>query len=86
MDSSFSRPVLRLDGDLFFRHQIKNKTFQIQVTRECLDRVLGSDGSLAGDSNALQVNLFRIIEIATKKVMSGFDTPVKVMHVDFGFR
>ncbi|VXB23696.1 conserved hypothetical protein [Burkholderia sp. 8Y] len=76
-------PVLRLEGDLFFNQRIARKTFRIQVTHECLADIFGSDGSLAGDNRALLVNLQRIVSMATRKVMTGMNSPVKVLRADF---
>jgi len=76
-------PVLRLDGDIFFKQRIVNKTFRIQVTHECLIDIFGSDGSVGGDNKALHVNHQRIVSIATRKVMTGTISPVKVLRDDF---
>jgi hypothetical protein len=85
MNSSWTLPVLRLEGDLFFNHRIINKTFRIQVTHECLADVFGSDGSLTGDNRALQVNLQRIVATATRKMMTGMNSPLTVLRSDFEF-
>jgi hypothetical protein len=76
-------PVLRLEGDLYFNQRIASKTFRIQVTRECLGDVFGSDGSFTGDNQALQVNFQRIVSMATGKVMTGMNSPIKVLRADF---
>ncbi|SPB16493.1 hypothetical protein NOV72_03693 [Caballeronia novacaledonica] len=83
MSSSSNRPFLRLDGDLFFNHQIGGKTFRIQVTHSCLGDVFGSDGSMSGDGQALNANLWRIVEVAAQKAMTGADSPIKVLRRDF---
>ncbi|SAL20257.1 hypothetical protein AWB70_01024 [Caballeronia cordobensis] len=85
MNALPQRPVLRLEGDLFFNQLIADKTFRIQVTHECLADVFGSDGSLTGDNRALQVNMQRIVTVATQKIMTGMKSPVKVLRADFKF-
>jgi hypothetical protein len=57
---------------------------QVQVTRECLDRVFGSDGSVSQDSEVLRVNLNHIVGIATQKQRDGSRSPIKVLCADFG--
>jgi len=79
-------PLLRLDGDLFFYYEIDKKSYQIQITLECLTQTLGSDGSFEGDRNALQANLPRILDVARHKVRDGTSSPVKVMRGDFSIR
>ena len=83
MDSSRKLPVLRLEGDLFFNHRIINRTFRIQVTHECLADIFGSDGSLTGDTRALEVNFQKIVAMATRKTMTGMNSPIKVLRSDF---
>ncbi|WP_250516954.1 hypothetical protein [Caballeronia sp. INDeC2] len=83
-DSSVNRPFLRSNGDLFFRQKIHNKYFQIQLTRDCLDRVFGSDGSVSQDTEVLRVNLKHIIGIAAQKLRDGSHSPIKVLCADFG--
>ncbi|SAK88492.1 hypothetical protein AWB83_04946 [Caballeronia ptereochthonis] len=78
-------PLLRLEGDLFFQHEIRNKRFQIQVTLGCLTDVFGSDGSLEGDRIAFLANLDQILVVAKNKVMSGLNSPIKLSATDFRF-
>lgn len=81
---SLNRPFLRSDGDLFFCQTIQNRRLQVQVTRECLDRVFGSDGSVSQDNEVLRVNLNHIVGIATQKQRDGSRSPIKVLCADFG--
>ena len=78
-----TRPILRLGGDLFFRHEIRSRAFQIRVTRNCMIDVFHSDGSLEGDSAALQTNFLWIVAVASGKAKRGFSSPIKVLNTDF---
>lgn len=78
-----TRPVLRLGGDLFFRHEIRSRRFQIQVTRTCMLEVFDSDGSMEGDSAAFRTNFLRIVAVASSKAKRGFSSPIKILDTDF---
>ncbi|AXF20507.1 hypothetical protein CUJ89_08460 [Burkholderia pyrrocinia] len=83
MTNSFGWTYLRRDSDLVFHHQIGSKTFQVQVTHECLGDVFGSDGTREGDEKALSTNMSQIARIATAKALAGAESPLLVTNSDF---
>ncbi|HDR9184695.1 TPA: hypothetical protein QDB06_005329 [Burkholderia vietnamiensis] len=82
MTNSFGGIFLRRGNDLVFNHVIGDKTFQVQVTHECLCDALGSDGTTEGDEKAISDNMVRIAEVVTEKALAGADSPIIVMRSD----
>ncbi|OJB35407.1 hypothetical protein BGV48_00330 [Burkholderia ubonensis] len=68
---------------MVFNHHIGGKSFQVQVTHECLGDVFGSDGTREGDEKALSENLIRIAEVAMAKALAGSASPILVTNTDF---
>ena len=83
MNSPSGFPILHKDGDSFFNYLIGGATFQIHVTRECLEDVFGSEGGSANDEATLLDNLQEIVDVVTKKVDAGAASPVQVLSTDF---
>jgi hypothetical protein len=83
MTDSFGGPILRRGGDLFFNYVWDEQIFMVQVTRECLEDVFGSDGSREGEEAALRANMKSILAIAETKARHGDKSPIQVLTTDF---
>ncbi|MCA8198312.1 hypothetical protein [Burkholderia vietnamiensis] len=83
MTNPFGQTFLHRDNDLVFNHLVGDKTFQVQVTHECLGDVFGSDGTREGDEKALSENLAQIGQVATQKARAGASSPIFIMRTDF---
>ncbi|KVW08509.1 hypothetical protein WK91_30775 [Burkholderia cepacia] len=83
MANPYGWVFLRQHGDMFFNHVIGEKSYQIQVTHECLTDSLGSDGTREGDENAIVQNMGSIQAITLRKIEAGARSPIQIRNDDF---
>ena len=82
---AFSVPVFFESGDPYFNYVAANeKTYQIRVSRECLEDEFGSGSAEDALRETLKANIDEILEIAEAKIAEGEESPVMIRAKDVG--